>query len=75
MLQTVHKIDATRKASSIYCVWITKDGNPGSPLVAIWVDSAMRAMESQFDSAAEQVATEEVADDPGEFIFFTSPSA
>ena len=60
MLQTVHKNDRALQASSLYCVWTPRDGNPDSPLVAIWVDSAMRA----FPGVPEE-AVDLSPDEPG----------
>ena len=30
-------------AQDLYCVWIRPNETPGAPLVAVWVDSKMRA--------------------------------
>jgi len=45
MLQTVYNNSRALRASSTYCVWTPRDRNPGSPLVAIWIDSTMSAFE------------------------------
>lgn len=45
MLQTVYKGTDTRKASSLYCVWVCNE--PGCKLEAIWIDSEMPAFENQ----------------------------
>jgi hypothetical protein len=63
MLQTIYKNYRAREASSLYCVWTTCDGTPGSPLIAVWIDPSMRAFEGESPSAAqsdsEAVSTEE----------------
>ena len=47
MLQTVHKKVSKAQASSLYCVWVTRDGRPESRLTAIWIDSSMGAFDAQ----------------------------
>jgi len=53
MLQTVHKKVSNARASSLYCVWVTRDGNPGSRLTAIWIDSSMGAFRAQCAGSCE----------------------
>jgi hypothetical protein len=36
----------------LYRVWITGDGNPGSRLVAVWIDSSMSVFEAEFAHCA-----------------------
>lgn len=44
---------------SLYCVWVRKDDHPSAPLVAIWVDPAMRAFESQVSEQTQDQKVEE----------------
>jgi hypothetical protein len=48
MLQAVHRKNRKPQASSLYCRWICVDRPGGSRLVAVWMDSEMRAFESEF---------------------------
>jgi hypothetical protein len=65
MLQSIHEIYPTAKASSLYCVWATRDGTANSPLIAVWIDPSMRVFEGEMSLNA-QTETEEVSsDDPG----------
>jgi hypothetical protein len=32
---------------NLYCVWIRANETPGAPLIAVWVDSKMRAFEAE----------------------------
>ena len=32
---------------SLYCVWIAASEQPGAPLVSVWIDPAMRALERE----------------------------
>ena len=32
---------------SLYCVWIRANETPGAPLIAVWMDSKMRAFETE----------------------------
>jgi len=67
MLQPIYKNLAAPEASSLYCVWTTRDGNPGSPLVAVWIDSSMRAFEMESSQAAPAEAEEVSSDEPGSY--------
>jgi hypothetical protein len=67
MLQPVYKNLGAPEASSLYCVWTTRDGNPGSPLVAVWIDSSMRAFEMEASQAAAAEAEEVSSDEPGSY--------
>jgi hypothetical protein len=51
MLQAVHTKGRTPQASSLYCRWICVDRPEGTRLVAVWMDSEMRAFESEFRPA------------------------
>lgn len=42
--------------SDLYCVWIRANETPGAPLVAVWVDSKMRAFEAEENGSAPVVA-------------------
>jgi hypothetical protein len=66
MLQTIHQIKDSARASSIYCRWIRNEQLPGSPLVALWIDSEMRGFEREFtpDSNTE-LLSESALDEPG----------
>jgi len=50
MLQTIHQKGGAPRASSIYCKWIRDIAREGAPLVAVWIDSAMRAFEREIAS-------------------------
>ncbi len=63
MLQDVNKNLRNTQASSLYCVWIQPA--PGSPLVAIWIDSEMRTFESQYQASHESIATSLASGDAG----------
>jgi len=65
MLQTVHQIYPARKASSLYCVWTTRDGSPNSPLIAVWIDPSMRAFEEDFSLTAQSESAEITSEEPG----------
>src|SRR5579862_2267077 len=53
MLQTVQKKYSAKKVSSLYCVWTTRDGSAGSPLIAVWIDPSIRGFEDEIAFAAE----------------------
>ena len=53
MLQAVHTEKGSPRASSLYCRWICVENAEGSRLVAIWMDSEMRAFESEFHFAGQ----------------------
>lgn len=53
MLQAIHQKDGPGRASSIYCRWIRSDQREGSPLVAVWIDSEMRAFEGEFVASCD----------------------
>lgn len=33
-------------SQNLYCVWIRADETPGAPLIAVWIDTKMRAFNS-----------------------------
>lgn len=68
MLQTVHNNSQAPQASSLYCVWTPRDGNPGSPLVAIWIDTTMAVFESECCAGAPEVALELNSEEPGSCV-------
>ncbi len=69
MLQTVQKKYSAKKVSSLYCVWTTRDGSAGSPLIAVWIDPSIRGFEDEIAFAAESEWTEQGAEEPeGSFI-------
>lgn len=39
------------KTQDLYCVWIRVNETPGAPLVAVWVDSKMRAFATAEDES------------------------
>jgi hypothetical protein len=47
------------RGSSLYCVWVRKDDCPGAPLVAIWIDPAMRTFESQVSEQGQDQKVQE----------------
>lgn len=65
MLQTVHNNSQATRASYLYCVWTPRDGNPGSPLVAIWIDSNMTAFERESCARTPEEAVELNSEEPG----------
>jgi hypothetical protein len=69
MLQTVYKKDHTGKTSSLYCVWTTRDGTPGSPLITVWIDPSMRAFEGESSLTAESDSEAVSSEEPGSCIF------
>jgi hypothetical protein len=48
----------------LYCVWIRADKIPGAPLIAVWMDTKMRAFETEEGGGASMAkgcrAVEEV---------------
>lgn len=48
MLQAIHVKRGTPQACSLYCRWIRVDGPRGPRLVAVWIDSEMRAFARDF---------------------------
>jgi hypothetical protein len=48
MSQAVHIESRTSQAPSLYCRWICVDRPGGLQLVAVWMDSEMRAFEREF---------------------------
>lgn len=75
MLQTVHNNYRVLQASSLYCVWTPRDGNPGSPLVAIWIDSAMTAFEGERCAGMLEEAVELNSEEPGSCAAVSGRSA
>ena len=65
MLQTVHNNYRVPQASSLYCVWTPRDENPGSPLVAIWIDSTMTVFEGECCAGMPEEAVEMNSEEPG----------
>jgi hypothetical protein len=65
MLQTIQEKHPVRKVSSLYCVWTTRDGNPASPLIVVWIDPSMRGFEAEFTPTAESECTVLNAEEPG----------
>jgi hypothetical protein len=53
MLQAVHMKNRAPQASSLYCRWICVDRPGGLQLVAVWMDSEMRAFEREFHPAGK----------------------
>jgi len=53
MSQAVHTKSTMPQASSLYCRWICVDRPGGSRLVALWMDSEMRAFEGEFHPAVQ----------------------
>ena len=47
MLQDVYIGKGFRQASSLYCRWISVEGPEGAELVAVWMDSEMRAFQNE----------------------------
>jgi hypothetical protein len=33
-------------SQDLYCIWIRADETPGAPLIAVWIDTKMRAFNS-----------------------------
>ena len=65
MLQDVHNNCPTPQASSLYCIWTPRDGNPGSPLAAIWIDSTMTAFERDCSAKELEETLELNSEEPG----------
>ena len=53
MLEAVHMKNRVPQASSLTCRWICIDRPGGLRLVAVWMDSEMRAFESEFHPTGE----------------------
>lgn len=53
MLQAIHTEKGSPQASSLYCRWIRVEHREGAQLVAVWMDSEMRAFESEFNLAEQ----------------------
>lgn len=53
MLQVVHIAEGVRQASSLYCHWISVERPQGTELLAVWMDSEMRAFEEQPSATSE----------------------
>jgi len=64
MLQAIHQKGGAPRASSIYCKWIRDNTREGAPLVAVWIDSEMRAYEREFASESELLG-QGVLEEPG----------
>lgn len=74
MLQTIDRKKEVARASSIYCRWIRSEQREGSPLVAVWIDSEMRAFEGEFAGGSEAQPLEESAlEEPGRRVAVESP--
>jgi hypothetical protein len=66
LLQTIHQIKDSARASSIYCRWIRSGNREGSPLVAVWIDSEMRGFEREFaPDSNRELLPEDALDEPG----------
>ena len=65
MLHAVHRKYRTREASSLYCVWTSRDGSSNSPLIAIWIDPSMCGFEEEASSTAQSDSEEVRSDEPG----------
>ena len=64
MLQNIHHKKEAPRASSLYCRWLQENRKPGAPLVAVWMDSEMRAFEPEFVPEASELL-EDALDEPG----------
>jgi hypothetical protein len=53
MLQTVYEKERTPQASSLYCRWICVEHPQGQRLLAVWIDSQMRAFENEAVNAGQ----------------------
>jgi hypothetical protein len=53
MLQAVYKKERAPQASSLYCQWICVERPEGTHLVAVWIDSQMRAFENEAVNARQ----------------------
>ena len=52
MLQVVHEKKGSARASSLYCQWIRVERAGEERLVAVWIDSEMRAFAEEHETAA-----------------------
>jgi hypothetical protein len=64
MLTAVHQENVSPRASSIYCRWILVEQKEGAHLVAVWIDSEMRAFEQEITGGSQCQAPQ--ADAPGD---------
>lgn len=53
MLQAVYKKERAPQASSLYCQWICVERPQGRRLVAVWIDSQMRAFGNEGERAGQ----------------------
>jgi hypothetical protein len=73
MLQAIYTKERTRQASSLYCQWIGVERPQGTQLVAVWIDTEMRAFTggqghgAQLELQPDEVEGESLlrADGPG----------
>jgi hypothetical protein len=66
MLQAVHSEKSSAQASSLYCRWICVERPEGTRLVAVWMDSEMRAFAREMESDAKtEILSDSLADEPG----------
>ena len=56
MLQGIHTKEKANKACSLYCQWISVESATGMHLVAVWIDSEMRAFTDNNSNPAENHA-------------------
>jgi hypothetical protein len=65
MLQAIHIKEGAPQASSLYCRWICVDRPEGKQLVAVWIDSKMRAFqEGREYQANTELHTDSFAEEP-----------
>ena len=64
VLQSVNNNRTRLEASSLYCVWVRNECQPGAPLVCIWIDSTNEGMLRAIgcDDVTEEPARTSVAD-------------
>lgn len=68
MSQAIHTEKRSPQASSLYCHWILVEHAEGSRLIAVWVDSEMRAFEREFHLAGQtEESREEIVKESTEF--------
>jgi hypothetical protein len=66
MLQAIHKKKRVGKASSLYCQWICVERAGGRELVAVWIDSEMRAFTGGQSSATQlELQPDEICEEAG----------
>jgi hypothetical protein len=63
MFKSDNILDNWGTTQNLYCVWIRADETPSAPLIAVWMDTKMRAFEGSGEAAAKLPANVEPVSD------------